>query len=151
MKRNVYESNIDVFYEYDKLRREQEFELLKDVCKHEFGIDRVWLDCFSIPIFNEDKEEVFSIQLLKNRDNFRVTIIFPNSNMLSAYSKRNGEYVDYVLTLYEVSKSIMKFIIRMSHFLDTEELFFADVTENENTKIFHETKESYNKLERGIY
>lgn len=66
-------------------------------------------------------------------------------------SFRNGEYVDYVLTLYEVSKSIMKFIIRMSYFLDTEELFFADVTENENTKIFHETKESYNKLERGIY
>lgn len=151
MKRNVFESNIGAFYKYDKLRREQEFELLKDVCKYEFGIDRVWMDCFSIPIFNEDKEEVFSIQLLKNRDNFRVSIIFPNSNMLSAYSKKNGEYIDYVLTLHEVHKSIEKFITRMSYFLNTEELFFADVTECENIKLFRETEESYNKLERGIY
>lgn len=151
MRRKVFGSYTNIFDRYDKLRRKQEFELLKDVCKFNFGIDNVWEDSFEIPVFNKDKRKVFAIQMKNNQGNFRVAIYFKNSYVLSVYHRNYGEYTSYVLTLNEAYNVMNKFIASMCDFLGVDELFFTEITEDESTKLFHETDESYKKLERGIY
>lgn len=151
IKRNVFESGTIVFESYDKLRRKQEFELLKDVCRYSFGIDNVYEDCFEIPIFNKDKRKVFAIQMKNNQGNFRVAIYFKNRYMLSVYHKNYGEYTSYTLTLNETYNIMYKFIGSMADFLGNYDLYFTETTEEELDEMFFKTEETYNKLERGIY
>lgn len=151
MKRNVFERYTTIFERYDKLRREQEFKLLKDVYKYQFGIDNVYEDSFKIPVFDKDKRKVFAIEIKNTKKDFRVSIYFKNSSVLMAYNKAYGEYIKYALTLNEVYSVINRFIESMHEFLGTSELYFTDFKITESNELFQETKESYKKLERGIY
>ncbi len=150
MKRKVFGSYTNIFDRYDKLRRKQEFGLLKDVCKFNFGIDNVWEDSFQIPIFDENGEKLFAIQMLLNADNFRVAIYFNNSKMLSEYHRKYGNYTKYSLTLNELYNKMESLIYSMYQFLGEKELYFSDDADDDY-KTFHETEGSYKKLERGIY
>ena len=151
IKRSVFASNISEFESYDKLRRKQEFELLKDVCGYSFGIDNVYEDCFEIPVFNKCKRKVFAIQMKNNQGNFRVAIYFKNSYMLSVYHRNYGEYTSYTLTLNETYNIMNKFIGSMADFLGNYDLYFTETTEEELDETFFKTEETYDKLERGIY
>lgn len=151
IKRNVFGSGTSVFRNYDKLRRKQEFELLKDVCKYEYGIDNVYENCFEIPIFNRDKKKIFAIQMQNNQDKFRVAIYFKNNHMLNRYSKSHGEYTSYTLTLSETNIVMNRFIESMADFLGNYDLYFIETTEEELDETFFETEETYDKLKRGIY
>lgn len=151
IKRNVFESYTGIFEEYDKRRREQEFKLLKDVYKYQFGIDNVYEDCFEIPVFDKDKRKVFAIEIKNTKEDFRVSIYFKNSSVLMEYYNEYGEYIDCALTLNGVYVVMNSFIESMHEFLGASELFFTEITEDEDAKLFHETEGSYKKLERGIY
>lgn len=151
MKRNMLERYTTIFKQYDKRRREQEFKLLKDVYKYQFGIDNVYEDCFEIPVFDKDERKVFAIKIKNTKEDFRVSIYFKNSSLLMAYNKKYGEYIEYALTLNEVHIVMNRFIESMHEFLGASELFFTEITEDEDAKLFHETEGSYKKLERGIY
>ena len=150
MKRKVFGSYTGIFKEYDKLRRKQEFELLKDICKYNFGIDNVWEDTFQIPIFDENGEKLFAIQMLVNTDNFRVAIYFNNSKMLSEYYRKYDNYTKYAFTLNELYNKMENLIYSMYQFLGEKELYFSD-NPNDDYKTFNETKESFEKIRRGIY
>lgn len=150
MKRRVFGSYTGIFKEYDKLRRKQEFKLLKDICKYNFGIDKVWEDSFEIPIFDENGRKLFAIQMLLNTDNFRVAIYFNTSIGLSEYHKKFGDYTKYVLTINELYNEMEKLIYCMYQFTGEKELYFSD-DPNDDYKTFNETRESFEKIRRGIY
>lgn len=128
MKRNVFEIYTNTFEAYDKLRRKQDFGFLKDVCSYSFGIEKVYEDCFEIPVFNKDNIKVFSIQMKNNQANFRVAIYFKNSYVMGVYRKNYGEYTSYTLTLNEAYNIMYKFIGSMADFLGENELYFTKIT-----------------------
>lgn len=130
MKRRVFGSYSGIFEEYDKRRRERDFIELKNMCEFKFGIDNVWTDSFQIPIFDKNGEKLFAIQMLLNTTNFRVTIYFNNSKMLSEFDRKYGAYTKYVLTISELYEQMDNLIYSMYKFLGKKELYFSDYPED---------------------
>lgn len=130
IKRRVFGSYTGMFNEYDKSRRKRDFIELKNMCEYKFGIDNVWEDSFQIPIFDENGEKLFAIQMLLNTANFRVAIYFNNSKMLSEFHRKYGDYTKYVLTISELYDEMDNLIYSMYKFLGKKELYFSDYQED---------------------
>lgn len=130
MKRRVFGSYTGIFEEYDKRRRERDFLRLKEMCEFKFGIDKVYEECFEIPIFDKNGKKLFAIQMLLNSTNFRAAIYFNNSKMLSEFHRKYGDYTKYVLTISELYDEMDNLIYSMYKFLGKKELYFSDYPED---------------------
>lgn len=146
MRNGFYENEFD---RYDRLRREKEFEILKDVCKYNYGIDDVHKRSFKIPVFNKNKEMEFSILIQNDMDEYRVKIVFKDYNMIKEFQEKQGFHVNLALTLKEVDKSITRLIYRMRDLLETDELYFTEITEDEHNELFRSTSDAFIALEGG--
>ena len=138
-----------IFDNYDRTRRGVEFGYLIDVYRYEYGIIKDVLGSFRVPVFNKDNKELFSIQIQVNGRSFRVAILFPNAEMLSAYHEKHGRYSKPVFSMKEVETWFFRFINNMSDLLDNADLYFMEVTETENELTYYETEKTYKTLVRG--
>lgn len=138
-----------IFDNYDRSRRGVEFGYLIDVYRYKYGIVKDVLGSFRVPVFNKDNEELFSIQIQVNGRSFRVAILFPNAEMLSAYHKKHGRYSKPVFSMKEVETWFFRFINNMSDLLDNADLYFMEVTETENELLYYETEKTFETLRRG--
>ena len=69
-------SGITLFRNYDKQRREKEFELLKDLSRGFYRANDISQDNIRIPVFNLDNEKEFTIQIKNTENYYEVSILF---------------------------------------------------------------------------
>ena len=93
-------SGITLFRNYDRQRREKEFELLKDLSRGFYRTNDISQDCIRIPVFNSDNEKEFTIQIKNAREYYEVSILFTNEEDREAYLKKYRSYIKYEQTLY---------------------------------------------------
>ena len=142
-------SGITLFRNYDRQRREKEFELLKDLSRGFYRTNDISQDSIRIPVFNSDNEKEFTIQIKKAREYYEVSILFTNEQDREAYFKKYRSYIKYEQTLTEVEVIISRFLWNMSGFLGDEDLYFRDVTREEHERLRDETAPAYYAIERG--
>lgn len=142
-------SGITLFRNYDKQRREKEFELLKDLSRGFYRVNDISEDSIRIPVFNSDNEKEFTIQIKKTENYYGVSLIFANEEDVPLYHEKYHSHIKYVQTLTEVELIISRFLWNMSNFLGEQDLYFRDVTIEEHKRLINETAPAYYAFERG--
>lgn len=142
-------SGITLFRNYDKQRREKEFELLKDLSRGFYRVNDISQDSIRIPVFNSDNEKEFTIQIKNARNYYEVSLLFNDEEDLSKYNEKYRSHKKYVQSLTEVESIISRFLWNMSKFLGNEDLYFRDVTREEHERLRDEVAPAYHAFERG--
>lgn len=142
-------SGITLFRNYDKQRRDKEFELLKDLSRGFYRTNDISQDSIRIPVFNLDNEKVFTIQIKNTENYYEVSLLFACEEDEVGYFKKYRSYIKYVQTLTEVEVTVSRFLWNMSKFLGDSDLYFRDVTREENEKLRDEVAPAYYAFERG--
>ena len=142
-------SGITLFRNYDKQRREKEFELLKDLSRGFYRVNDISQDSIRIPVFNLDNEKVFTIQIKNTENYYEVSILFTCEEDKVGYLKKYRSHITYEQTLTEVEVTISRFLWNMSNFLGYEDLYFRDVTREEHERLRDEVAPAYYAFERG--
>lgn len=142
-------SGITLFRNYDKQRREKEFELLKDLSRGFYRVNDISQDSIRIPVFNLDNEKEFTIQIKNTEDYYEVSLIFTNEEDIPLYHEKYRSHKKYVQTLTEVELIISRFLWNMSNFLGDSDLYFRDVTREENERLRDEVVPAYYAFKRG--
>lgn len=140
---------ITLFRNYDKQRREKEFELLKDLSRGFYRTNDISQDSIRIPVFNLDNEKEFTIQIKNTENYYEVSILFTCEEDKVGYLKKYRSHKKYVQTLTEVEVIISRFLWNMSNFLGDEDLYFRDVTIEEHERLRDEVAPAYYAFERG--
>lgn len=138
-----------LFKNYDRQRREKEFELLKDLSRGYYKTNDIWKDSIRIPVFTLDSEKVFTIRIKNTRNCYEVSILFTDEEDIPLYREKYGSYKKYVQSLTEVEHAISRFLWHMSDFLGDEDLYLKDVTREEYEKLIYETTPVYEAFKRG--
>lgn len=146
----IYSFEETLFKNYDRQRREKEFELLKELSRDFYKTNDIWKDSIRIPVFTLDNEKVFTIQIKNTRDCYEVSILFTDKEDIPLYREEYGSYKKYVQSLTEIEHTISRFLWGMSNFLGDEDLYFRDVTREEYEKLINETAAAYKALEIGV-
>lgn len=146
----IYSFEKTLFKNYDRQRREKEFELLKELSRDFYKTNDIWKDSIKIPVFTLDNEKVFTIQIKNTKDCYEVSILFIDKEDISLYREEYGSYKKYVQSLTEVEHTISRFLWGMSNFLGDEDLYFRDVTREEYEKLINETAAAYKALKIGV-
>lgn len=146
----IYSFEKTLFKNYDRQRREKEFELLKELSRDFYKTNDILKDSIRIPVFTLDNEKVFTIQIKNTRDCYEVSILFTDKEDIPLYREEYGSYKKYVQSLTEVEHTISRFLWSMSNFLGDEDLYFRDVTREEYEKLINETAAAYKALEIGV-
>lgn len=142
-------SGIKLFRNYDKQRREKEFELLKDLSRGFYRTNDISQDSIRIPVFNLDNEKEFTIQVKNTENYYEVSILFTCEEDTVGYLKKYRSHITYVQTLTEIEVAISRFLWNMSNFLGDEDLYFRDVTIEEHKRLRDEVAPAYYAFERG--
>lgn len=142
-------SGITLFRNYDKQRREKEFELLKDLSRGFYRTNDISQDSIRIPVFNLDNEKEFIIQIKNTENYYEVSILFTCEEDTVGYLKKYRSHITYVQTLTEIEVAISRFLWNMSNFLGDEDLYFRDVTIEEHERLRDEVAPAYYAFERG--
>ena len=142
-------SGITLFRNYDKQRREKEFELLKDLSRGFYRANDISQDSIRIPVFNSDNEKEFTIQIKNTENYYEVSILFTCEEDKVGYLKKYRSHITYEQTLTEVEVTISRFLWNMSNFLGDEDLYFRDVTIEEHERLRDELVPAYCAFERG--
>ena len=142
-------SGITLFRNYDKQRREKEFELLKDLSRGFYRTNDISQDSIRIPVFNLDNEKEFTIQIKNTENYYEVSILFTCEEDTVGYLKKYRSHITYVQTLTEIEVAISRFLWNMSNFLGDEDLYFRDVTIEEHERLRDEVAPAYYAFERG--
>lgn len=140
---------ITLFRNYDKQRREKEFELLKDLSRGFYRVNDISQDSIRIPVFNSDNEKEFTIQIRNTENFYEVSLLFTHEEDIPLYHKKYRSHKKYVQTLTEVEVIIYRFLWNMSNFLGDEDLYFRDVTIEEHERLRDEVVPAYCAFERG--
>lgn len=146
----IYSFEETLFKNYDRQRREKEFELLKELSRDTYKTNDIWQDSIRIPVFNLDNEKEFTIQIKNTKDCYEVSILFTDKEDIPLYREEYGSYKKYVQSLTEVEHTISRFLWGMSNFLGDEDLYFRGVTREEYEKLINETAAAYKALEIGV-
>ena len=142
-------SGITLFRNYDKQRREKEFELLKDLSRGFYRTNDISQDSIRIPVFNLDNEKEFTIQVKNTENYYEVSILFTCEEDTVGYLKKYRSHITYVQTLTKIEVAISRFLWNMSNFLGDEDLYFRDVTIEEHERLRDEVDPAYYAFERG--
>jgi len=142
-------SGITLFRNYDKKRREKEFELLKILSRGFYRTNDISQDTIRIPVFNLDNEKEFTIQIKNTENYYEVSLLFTCVEDEIGYFKKYRSYIKYVQSLTEVEVAISRFLWNMSKFLGDSDLYFRDVTREEHEKLIIDTTPAYRVFERG--
>lgn len=142
-------SGIGLFRNYDKQRREKEFELLKILSRGFYRTNDISQDTIRIPVFNLDNEKEFTIQIKNTENYYEVSLLFACEEDEIGYFKKYRSYIKYVQSLTEVEVAISRFLWNMSKFLGDSDLYFRDVTREEHEKLIIDTTPAYRVFERG--
>lgn len=142
-------SGLTLFKNYDRQRREKEFELLKDLSRGFYRVNDISQDSIRIPVFNLDNEKEFTIQIKNTEDYYEVSLIFTNEEDIPLYHEKYRSHKKYVQTLTEVELIISRFLWNMSNFLGEQDLYFRDVTIEEHERLRDEVAPAYYAFERG--
>lgn len=145
----IYSFEETLFKNYDRQRREKEFELLKDLSRGYYKTNDIWEDSIRIPVFNLDNEKEFTIQIKNTENYYEVSILFTDEEDIPLYREEYGSYKKYVQSLTEVEHTISRFLWGMSNFLWDEDLYLRDVTREEHKKLTNETTPVYEAFRRG--
>lgn len=142
-------SGIRLFRNYDKQRRDKEFELLKDLSRGFYRTNDISQDSIRIPVFNLDNEKEFTIQIKNTENYYEVSLLFTCEEDKTGYWKKYRSHIKYVQSLTEVEVTISRFLLNMSKFLGDEDLYFRDVTIEEHERLRDEVAPAYYAFERG--
>lgn len=142
-------SGITLFRNYDKQRRDKEFELLKILSRGFYRTNDISQDTIRIPVFNLDNEKEFTIQIKNTENYYEVSLLFACEEDEIGYFKKYRSYIKYVQSLTEVEVAISRFLWNMSKFLGDSDLYFRDVTREEHEKLIIDTTPAYRVFERG--
>lgn len=142
-------SGITLFRNYDKQRREKEFELLKDLSRGFYRVNDISQDSIRIPVFNSDNEKEFTIQIKNTENYYEVSLLFACEEDKTEYWKKYRSHIKYVETLTGIEVTISRFLLNMSKFLGDEDLYFRDVTIEEHERLRDELVPAYCAFERG--
>lgn len=142
-------SGITLFRNYDKQRREKEFELLKDLSRGFYRTNDISQDSIRIPVFNLDNEKEFTIQIRNTENYYEVSILFTCEEDKVGYLKKFRSPIAFKQSLTEVEVTISRFLLNMSKFLGDSDLYFRDVTREEHKRLINETAPAYYAFERG--
>lgn len=142
-------SGITLFRNYDKQRREKEFELLKNLSRGFYRTNDISQDSIRIPLFNLDNEKEFTIQIKNTENYYEVSILFTCEEDKVGYLKKYRSHITYKQTLTEVEVAMSRFLWNMSNFLGDSNLYFRDVTREEHKRLINETAPAYYAFERG--
>ena len=142
-------SGITLFRNYDKQRREKEFELLKDLSRGFYRTNDISQDSIRIPVFNSDNEKEFTIQIKNTENYYEVSILFTSEEDKVGYLKKYRSHITYKQTLTEIEVTISRFLWNMSNFLGEQDLYFRDVIIEEHERLRDEVAPAYYAFERG--
>ena len=142
-------SGIGLFRNYDKQRREKEFELLKDLSRGFYRTNDISQDSIRIPVFNLDNEKEFTIQIKNTKNHYEVSLLFTCEEDKIGYWKKYRSHIKCVQSLTEIEVTMSRFLWNMSKFLGDSDLYFRDVTREEHEKLRDEVAPAFRAFERG--
>lgn len=142
-------SGISLFRNYDKQRKEKEFELLKDLSRGFYRTNDISQDSIRIPVFNLDNEKEFTIQIRNTENYYEVSLLFACVEDEIEYFKKYRSRIKYVQSLKEIEVAMYRFLWNMSNFLGDKDLYFRDVTREEHERLRDEVAPAYYAFERG--